>query len=209
MGETPIFYDAGPVITKAKFIGFCYDDGLDECTHSSCGFVARFRECPKCKKSHDLVRLDWDGTNDKKSPEYNPNYGKKQKGPWVCTEKGQYTWQQQKPCNFDIQKAPVKGGKKPKCKLIRFRSYTTEELANPETTDIRYALVEVELAATQGWHLFVADLKDVDFVNREMKVNRGKNGWLAYSSDTPSPVDLSKIINKKEVISQIGKVFGQ
>lgn len=208
MIERTIFYDAGPVITKASFIGFCRDECMSECKHAACGYKEPHRVCPKCGRQHEVTAYDYSGHNNPKEKGYNPSYGKKLRTR-ECTPKDRKEWNTWKPCGFDIEKAPIKDGKKVKCTMARFRSYTTEELANPATTDIRYALIEVEFAATQGKHLFVADLEDVDFINHEMTVNENKKGWLAYTGSFSVPVNIDKIANKADVIKQIGKVFGQ
>jgi hypothetical protein len=206
------FYDAGPVITKASFIGFCRPDNKDKCKHQVCGFEEKAYKCPACGKEHVVKHVP---TEESVRDPKTGNYTRKKLTHKPCCPKGYWvakTRQQSSACHTNIFTMPTIHGESVDCQMKRFRSFTVEELANPATSDIRYALIEVEFAATFGTHLFVADLDKIDFVNSEMTLNRtGKERekWLAYPGQFREPVDISKIINKKEVITQIGKVFGQ
>ncbi len=188
--DKPIFYDAGPVITKARFVGFCYILKKDRCTHVSCGYKEPELKCPKCGRT---------------AVHFNFSYDRK-----ICTtkEESDAPWTGLKHCTYPYKDLKKVGGKKKKCKKISFRSYTQKEMAKP-TEVVRYALIEVQLAAIEGWHRFVADLQDEEFVNHEMKLSRRYKtvGWTAYQTDSRCKVDLTKIINKKEVIKQIGVGF--
>lgn len=206
------FYDAGPVITKASFIGFCRPDNKDRCKHQVCGFEEKAYKCPTCGREHTVRHVaDEESVRDPKTG----NFSRVKKTNVPCCPRGDWdptTRTQRSACHTNILTMPKIHGESVECQMKRFRNYTVEELANPATSDIRFALIEVEFAAMYGKHLFVADLDKIDFVNYEMTLNRtGKDRekWLAYPGQFREPVDISKIINKKEVITQIGKVFGQ
>jgi hypothetical protein len=50
--EYTTFYDAGPVITKASFIGFCHNNSKDACKHKACGWKEPVVKCPTCGREH-------------------------------------------------------------------------------------------------------------------------------------------------------------
>lgn len=184
-----IFYDAGPVITKAWLVGFCVkEDTPKTCKHMACGYREPYRVCPKCGNEQEESNFHIHCTQ------------------WF----GSHTGPQE--CGGRYDQSPVQGGIPVKCNRVKYIGLNLKQLCNPEQP-VRYAAVKIELAGESDWHLFVIDLETQEFINEEMSIHYFGKGSESWSVGTTVRIrniaDLNKIVNKPQVFDAIANVISK
>lgn len=183
-----IFYDAGPVITKAWLIGFCVkEDTPKTCKHMSCGYREPYRVCSKCGNGQEESNFHVH-----------------------CTQ-----WYNGKPsdeCGGRYDQSPVLGGVPVKCSRTKYTGLNLKQLCNPDQP-VRYATVKVELAGESSLHLFVIDLETQEFINEEMSIHyfgKGNESWsVGPTLKIRNIADLNKIVNKPQVFEAMANVISK
>ena len=200
LGE--IFYDAGPVITKAKMVGFCAPETSAElCTHRSCGWKEVQRVCPKCGNeiSEDSFQSNMLYFNK------NTGFGIRDPSICRCDDNG-------KDCGGNLFDGKVILATKVKCTRSKYKGLSITQLCNPEQ-QVKYATIRVVLAGDADWHTFVVDLEAKEFINKEMSIHyfgKGNESWsVGPTVKTRNLADLNVIINKDQVIDAIANLLSK